>query len=357
MSSAPGTQACRRAHPRMFAVGVALAGATASSTVTALTVVGFGGSTQEAFRQAYFEPFRQESGVTLIEDSYQGGYARQKAMVESGQVTWDLIQTDDNEMASACEEGLLEIIDRAQLGDTRDIMPAAFARCGVGGFVWSKVLTYDARRFGDDGPRTWADFWDTRRWPGKRGLRKQPRMTLEIALLADGVPPADLYKVLATRAGQDRAFAKLEQLRPSVVWWETGAQPLEWLESGTLAVTAAYSGRVAHANQQGKTFRFSWENQLYAMDYWTIVKGSPNRAEAYQLLASMQRADRQAHFAQIIPYGITNIQAQQNLPAALQQQLPTAPQNLINAVRLDPDFWLDHEEELMQRFTRWVSQR
>ncbi|KAF1061141.1 ABC transporter substrate-binding protein [Variovorax sp.] len=347
---------CRAGISKLAAL-LALATAATASMAADLTVVGFGGALQEAFRSAYFEPFRKQGGIALVEDSYPGGYARQKAMVETGNVTWDLVQMDENEMASACEQGLLEPIDRKQFAKAQDINPAAFARCGVGAFVWSKVLAYDGRKFGDNGPRTWAEFWDTRRWPGKRGLRKQPRMTLEIALLADGVPAADVYKVLATRAGQDRAFAKLEQLRPSIVWWESGAQPLEWLDSGTLAATAAYSGRIASANQQGKQFRFSWDGQLYSMDYWTIVKGSPHRQQAYALLDSMFDAQRQVAFAQAIPYGVTNTRAAAAMPEALRPLLPTSPQNLRNALLLDTAFWVDHEEELLQRFTRWVSQR
>jgi putative spermidine/putrescine transport system substrate-binding protein len=337
--------------------GALLASASACAWAADLTVVGFGGVLQEAFRTAYFEPYKKNSGVNLIEDSYPGGFARQKAMVEWGKVTWDLVQMDENEMVSACEQGLLEPLDRRKFSKAADILPTAFAKCGVGAFVWSKVLAYDGRKFGDKGPKTWTQFWDVRQWPGKRGLRKQPRMTLEIALLADGVPLRDVYKVLATKPGQDRAFAKLEQLRPHIVWWESGAQPLEWLESGTLAATAAYSGRISAANQQGKQFKASWDGQLYSMDYWTIVKGSPSQDRAYALLDFMTDPQRQIAFAQAIPYGVTNTKAAEAMPASLRPLLPTTPANQANALHLDTAFWVDHEEELVQRFTKWVAAR
>ncbi|MFN6993579.1 MAG: ABC transporter substrate-binding protein [Aquincola tertiaricarbonis] len=350
--------ALRRRLPRLlpllvccFATGLPAAAARAAD----LTVVAFGGALQEAFRKAYFEPYRRQAGAVLVEDSYTGGFARQKAMVETGQVTWDLVQMDENEMTAACEQGLLEPIDRQRLPHAREVMDKAFARCGVGAFVWSKVVAYDSRRFGEQGPRSWADLWNVERWPGKRGLRKQPRMTLEIALLADGVPPTSVYTVLATRAGQDRAFAKLEALRPHIVWWESGAQPLEWLDNGSVAVTAAYSGRIAAANQQGKRFASSWQQQLYSMDYWTLVKGSPHAARAYELLDLMLTAERQVAFAEQVPYGLTNLRASDRLPPRLRPLLPTEPRNLEGAVQLDTAFWVDHEEELLQRFTRWVA--
>lgn len=347
----------RRASISNLVALLALLSTALVSHAADLTVVGFGGALQEAFRSAYFEPFKKQTGTALVEESYPGGYARQKAMVESGQITWDLVQMDENEMAAACEQGLLESIDRRQFSNVQQINPAAFAKCGVGAFVWSKVLTYDTRKFGDKGPKTWGEFWDTKRWPGKRGLRKQPRMTLEIALLSDGVAPQDIYKVLSTKAGQDRAFTRLEQLRPSIVWWESGAQPLEWLESGTLAATAAYSGRIASANQQGKHFKMIWDGQLYSMDYWTIVKGSPHRQKAYELLNMMMDARHQTAFAQAIPYGVTNTRAAAAMPESVRALLPTSPQNMQGALLLDTTFWVDHEEELLQRFTSWVSQR
>ena len=322
-----------------------------------LTVVGFGGALQEAFRTAYFAPYAKAKGVKVVEDSYEGGIAKQKAMVDAGNVTWDLVQMDENEMTAACEQGLLEHIDKAQLPNAKDVDASAFAKCGVGAFVWSEVLTYDSAKFGANGPKSWVDFWDTKKWPGKRGLRKQPRMTLEIALLADGVAPADIYKVLTTKNGQDRAFAKLEKLKDSIVWWETGAQPLEWLNSGAVSVTAAYSGRIAVAAKQGKTFPVVWANQLYSMDYWTVIKGTTNRAQALDLLNFSLAAENQAAFAQAIPYGTLNNRATALIPIATQNLLPTTPERLKSAVLLDTAFWLDHETELLQRFTQWVGKQ
>jgi putative spermidine/putrescine transport system substrate-binding protein len=329
--------------------------ATTGAQARDLTVVGFGGALQEAFRTAYFAPFAKAKGTKVVEDSYEGGIAKQKAMVDSGNVTWDLVQMDENEMTAACEQGLLERIDKVQLPNADDVDASAFAKCGVGAFVWSEVLTYDSAKFGINGPKNWVDFWDTKKWPGKRGLRKQPRMTLEIALLADGVAHADIYKVLATKKGQDRAFATLDKLKDSIVWWETGAQPLEWLNSGTVSVTAAYSGRIAVAAKQGKNFPIVWANQLYSMDYWTIVKGSPNKTLALDLLNFSLAADNQAAFAQAIPYGTLNKRATSLITKATQDLLPTTPEHLKSAVLLDTAFWLDHETELLQRFTRWVG--
>jgi putative spermidine/putrescine transport system substrate-binding protein len=320
-----------------------------------LTAVGFGGATQEAFHKAYFKPYAAQSGKPVVQDTYDGGIAKQKAMVQAGNPTWDVVQMDENEMALACEQGLLEPLDHSKLSNAGDIPADKFAPCGVGAIVWSEVMTYDNKKFASDGPKTWADFWNVKKWPGKRGLRKQARMTLEIALMADGVKPSDVYTVLATKAGQDRAFAKLDEIKPYIQWWETGAQPLEWLSSGSVAVTAAYNGRIAIANQQGGHFPLIWNQQLYSMDYWTIIKGTPNLADSYALLDYMVSPKAQTAFAQAIPYGIVNAKAQAALDKQTLSNLPTAPANLENALLLDTPFWVNYEEDLMARFTNWAA--
>ncbi|WP_339499893.1 ABC transporter substrate-binding protein [Pseudomonas canadensis] len=341
---------------KCLAIALVLSAATTLAQARDLTVVGFGGATQEAFDKAYFKPFAAQSGKPVVQDTYGGGLAKQKAMVESRNPTWDLVQMDQNEMELACEQGLLEDLDHKQLKNAPEVNPEAFSTCGVGAFVWSEVMTYDPKKFGADGPKSWADFWNVKKWPGKRGLRKQARMTLEIALMADGVVPTDVYKVLATKQGQDRAFAKLDEIKPYIQWWETGAQPLEWLAAGNVAVTAAYNGRIAIANQQGSNFPLIWQQQLYSMDYWTIIKNTPNKDQSYKLLDYILSSKAQAEFAHAIPYGIVNTKASAALDAKTVDALPNAPANMKDALLLDTPFWVNYEEDLMNRFTRWVAQ-
>jgi len=341
---------------KRLAIVLVLSAASTLVQARDLTTVGFGGATQEAFDKAYFKPYAAQSGKPIVQDTYGGGLAKQKAMVESGNPTWDLVQMDQNEMELACEQGLLEELDQKKLTNASDVNPEAFSTCGVGAFIWSEVMTYDSKKFGSDGPKSWADFWNVKKWPGKRGLRKQARMTLEIALMADGVAPNDVYKALATKQGQDRAFAKLDEIKPYIQWWETGAQPLEWLAAGNVAVTAAYNGRIAIANQQGSNFPLIWQQQLYSMDYWTIIKNTPNKDDSYKLLDYILSSKAQGDFAHAIPYGIVNTKASKALDAKTVNALPNAPANMTDALLLDTPFWVNYEEDLMNRFTRWVAQ-
>ncbi|CAO3455258.1 ABC transporter substrate-binding protein [Azospirillum largimobile] len=344
----------RRAGRLCAPVVFALLIASSSSHARDLTVVGFGGSLQDAMRTAYFEPFAKQAGTPLIEESYTGGIAKLKAMHQSRTVTWDVLQMDENEMTLACDEGLLEPFDWKSQSNAADIISQVKAPCGVGAFIWSKVLAFDPAK--TPGVQSWADFWDLKRWPGERGLRKQARMTLEIALLADGVAPDKIYETLATKAGVDRAFAKLDQIKPHIRWWVSGAQPVEWLAAGNVVMTSAYNGRVAAAKKDGRIFTMLWTQQLYSADYWTIPKGTDKLAAARELVAHMTSADAQKRFAETIPYGVTNGRASALIDPKLQQDLPTAPQNMAGALMIDTPFWVNNEDELQQRFERWVAQ-
>lgn len=339
---------------RFFAMMASAALVVASPALSRdLTVVGFGGATQEAMRETLFKPYQEKAGAPLLEESYTGGIAKVKAMVETGTTTWDVVQMDENEMILACDQGLLEPFDWADLPNSADIIAPAKSDCGVGAFVWSKILAYDGDK--TSGVTSWADFWNLEKWPGKRGLRKQARMTLEVALLADGAKPEELYDILATKEGQDRAFAKLDAIKPNIQWWESGAQPMEWLASGEVTMTSAYNGRVIAANQQGRHFKMSWTNQLYAMDFWAIPKGG-NRDQAFDIVNFMTSPEPQKAFAEKMVYGVTNAKAMDSISADIKPQLPTAEENMVGALAVSTPFWVDHEEELQQRFNRWVAQ-
>lgn len=330
-------------------LALVLALAAGSATAEGVTVVGFGGALQDAMRRTLFDSW---DGGTITEESYTGGIAKIKAMVETGTTTWDVVQMDENEMMLACDEGLLETFDWASLPYAAQIMPEAQSECGVGAFVWSMVPAFDTAS--GKPVAGWADFWDTAGHPGKRGLRKQARMTLEIALLADGVAPETLYEVLATKEGQDRAFAKLDEIKPDILWWESGAQPIEWLASGDLAMTAAYNGRVVAAQKEGRTFDMAWDGQLFAMDFWAIPQGGKTDA-AVDLVAHMVAPDPQKAFAEDIVYGVTNREATALIDPAIASDLPTAPENMTHSLALSTPFWVDYEEELQQRFNTWVA--
>jgi len=320
-----------------------------------LTVVSWGGNYQDAQKKIYFEPFSKKIGKPVLDESWDGGIGVIAAKIKAGVPNWDVVQVEAEELALGCADGYYEKLDWSKLGGKDAYLPAAVNDCGVGAIVWSTALSYDADRL-KEAPQSWADFWDTKKFPGKRGLRRGPKYALEFALMADGVPPADVYKVLGTPEGVDRAFKKLDELKPHIVWWESGAQPLQLLASGEVIMTTAYNGRISGINKtEGKNFKVVWPGSLYAIDSWVIMKGSPNKDAAIDFIAFASTPENQVKLPEYIAYGLPNKAAAAAVPADLQKDLPTAPANLAGAAPLDADFWIDNIEELNKRFNAWIA--
>jgi putative spermidine/putrescine transport system substrate-binding protein len=338
-------------------LGAALLGAMAGGAEARdLTVTSWGGNYQDAQREVYFEPFSKKTGTKLVEDSWNGGVGALRAKVEGGNSNWDVVQVEAEELALGCEEGLFEQMDWSALGGKDKFIPAAVHECGVGAIVWTTLLTYDGARL-KDGPKSWADFWNTEKFPGKRALRRGPKYTLEFALMADGVEPSQVYQTLGTDAGVERAFKKLDQLKSSIVWWEAGAQPQQLLASGEVVMTSAYNARIAAANKSdNRDFRIIWPGGVYAVDSWVILRDSPNKASGMDLIAFMSDPDNQKNLPPKVPYGVTNKAATPLVDPAVLPNMPTEPGNLAAGLELNTEFWVANIERMTERFNAWVGQ-
>ena len=320
-----------------------------------LTVVNFGGANGAAQKKAYFEAYEKATGGKITQVEYNGEQARIKAMVEAKKVTWDVVEVEGPDISRGCDKGLFERMDWSKIGNKADFLPAAVHDCGVGTFVWSTVLAYNGDKL-KTAPTGWADFWDVKKFPGKRGLRKGARYNLEFALLADGVKAADVYKVLATKDGADRAFKKLAELKPHIQWWEAGALPPQFLVAGDVAMTSAFSGRIDAAQREGQNLKITWAGGIYDLDFWVMPKGVANKDAAMKFIAQASSADAQADYARHISYGPTNTKAMAKLDAKTQALLPTSHENAKDALRFDVAFWADQGEALEKRFAAWAAQ-
>ena len=339
-------------------VTLAVAAACMAAPVFAqqqLTVVNFGGANGAAQKKAYFEPFEKSGAGKITAVEYNGEQAKIKAMVEAKKTTWDVVEVESPDVSRGCDEGLFEKMDWSKVGKKADFVPAAIHECGVGTFVWSTVMAYDADKL-KTAPVTWADFWNTQKFPGKRGMRKSPRYNLEFALMADGVKTADVYKVLATKEGADRAFKKMTELKSSIQFWEAGAQPPQFLVAGDVVMTTAYNGRIDAAQRDGKNLQMAWTGGIYDLDYWVMPKGTPNKELALKFIAMASSPDAQAEYARNISYGPTNNKALAKLDAKVLAKLPTSTANSKNALQFNISFWADQGEALEKRFAAWSAQ-
>lgn len=355
-----------------FAAAGALAlGVMAASSAQAedLTVVSWGGAYTTSQVEAYHKPFSKKTGVNILSENYSGGLAEIKAQVEAGSVKWDLVDLEMSDAVRGCDEGLLEPIDPSILPAgadgtpaDKDFIPGSVTECAVGTIVWSTIYAYDTSKFSGDKPMTMADFFDTAKFPGKRGMRKTPKANLEMALIADGVAAGDVYEMLATDAGVDRAFAKLDTIKGDVVWWEAGAQPPQLLADGEVSMTTAYNGRIFNAVAvENKPFEIVWDGQVFDLDLWGIPKGAPNKDTALEFIKFSTDTQRLADQAAWISYGpvrqssIPLIGKHAEAGIEMGPHMPTAEANFKNALQNDFEFWADRQDELNNRFNAWLA--
>jgi putative spermidine/putrescine transport system substrate-binding protein len=344
--------------------GLALAGLTALALTAAkpamaadsLTIVSWGGAYSASQREAFYKPFAKDTGIQVTEEEYNGEIAKIRAMVEANNISWDVIDLDTQTALAACAEGILETIDWGKLGlDRSHFIGGDINDCAVPNIVYSTVLAYDKDKL-TNGPTTIADIFDLKKFPGKRALQKNPFVNLEWALIADGVPQSDVYKVLATQEGVDRAFKKLDTIKDKVVWWEAGAQPPQLLADGEVIMASGWNGRFYGAvKNDGKNFVILWDNQGLDWDWWGVPKGDPKIDTAMQFISYASQPVHMADQTNYISYGPANKDAVPNINKDVLNDLPTAPKNMENALIVDAQFWADHGEELREKFAAWLA--
>lgn len=337
--------------------GTALMATAPARAADELTITSWGGAYQESQRKAFFEPFVKD-GNKVTEEEYNGEIAKIRAMVEAKNITWDVVDIDTQTALAACAEGILETIDWGKLGlDRSKFIGADIQDCAVPNILYSTVIAYDTTVLKDNPPTSIADVFDLKKIPGKRALQKNPFVNLEWALIADGVPAADVYKVLNTPEGVDRAFKKLDTIKSEIVWWESGAVPPQLLADKQVVIASDWNGRFYNAIKvDKKPFKIVWDHQAPDWDWWAIPKGTPKLDGAYRFISYSSDAQRMADQTKYISYGPANKDSVANIAPDVLSDLPTAPENMKTALMVDPQFWADKGEELRERFNAWLAQ-
>ncbi|WP_423211312.1 ABC transporter substrate-binding protein [Paracoccus yeei] len=334
-----------------------------------VNVVSWGGSYEKSQVEAYNKPFQEKTGIKVNMIAADNPATPLKAQVEANNITGDVFDIETSDAIRLCDEGALMEIDPATLPAapdgtpaSEDFIPGALQDCAVANIFWGTVIAFDSTKFTDAKPSTAADFFDTAKFPGKRGLPKAPKRTLYLALIADGVAPDQIYETLATPEGVDRAFKKLDTIKKDVVWWEAGAQPVQLLADGEVTMATGYNGRFFDAMvAEGKPFEIIWDGQYMDMDMFAIPKGAPNPEAAMEYLKFATDTQRLADQAKWIAYGPSRkssaalVGLYQDGKTEMAPHMPTNPDHMTTAVMDDPEFWADHSAELSERFNSWLA--
>jgi putative spermidine/putrescine transport system substrate-binding protein len=353
---------------KLLILSTALSTFAFAAAAQEVVLMSWGGAYGKSQTEAYLKPFTAETGIKTTMVDADNPATPVKAMVEANNVTVDVVDIEYADAIRLCDEGLLETLDPAILPDGADgtpamddFLPGAVTDCSAATIVFSTMYAYDTTKFPNGGPKSMADFFNTEAFPGKRGMRKGAKANLEMALMADGVPSAEVYGILATPEGVDRAFAMLDKIKADTVWWEAGAQPPQLLADGEVVMSTAYNGRIfAAAVAEGKPFESVWDGQVYEYDVLAVPKGSKNKDAAMQFIAYATGTQRLADQAKYIAYGPARkssgplVGLYEDGKTEMAPYMPTDAANLTNALASDFEFWADRDTQLNERFNSWL---
>ena len=332
-----------------------------------ITVMSFGGAYGASQMEAYHKPYMAMTGIKINSVDADNPATPLKAMVEAGNVTVDVADLEPSDLVRLCDEGALEILPLDDLplapnGATwqEDFVEGGIYECGVGTIVYSTLIAFNEEKTPD--VSAVGDFFDLEKFPGKRGMRKTAKFALELALMADGVEPADVYEVLGTPEGVDRAFAKLDTIKSEIVWWEAGAQPPQLLADGEVVMTTAYNGRIFNAMiEENQPFKNLFDGQILDFNLYVIPKGAPNKDAAWEFIKFATDTQRLADQAKFISYGPARKSSFELVglfrdgKTEMGPHMPTNPAYLDRSLTTNIEFWADHDIELSERFNAWLA--
>ncbi|WP_423907489.1 ABC transporter substrate-binding protein [Candidatus Spongiihabitans sp.] len=346
---------------------------SAAHADTELIVVSWGGAYTASQQKAYHEPYMAANpGIKIInDDSANEALSKLRAMQESGNVTWDLVDAVAATAITACDEGLAVEInhdnDLAKAPDgtsaSQDFGDLIVSPCFIPQIVYSTTFGYRTDKVGNNPPTSINDVFDLKKYPGKRALEKRPINNLEWALIADGVPIGKVYEVLGTEAGVKRALAKLDTIKDQVIWWEKGAQTPQLLADGEVVMGSTYNGRLFSAIVEEKQpIAMLWDWQAFDLDGWIVPKGGKNEAEVMKYLKFATDTQRLADQAKYISYGPARASSaplvgkHEALGIEMAPHMPTDPNNATNTLIYDYEFWADNTDDLTELFNVWLAQ-
>lgn len=341
-----------------------------------MTVVSWGGAYQTSQQNAYAKPYTEATGTTFTwDESSNEAVAKLRAQFEAGNVTWDLVDVEGPDSQRLCDEGLAMPIDFDKVlapgadgsTPTEDFGDGLINECFIPQIWFSTTFGYrtDVAEWNGAVPTSVCDIFDLEKFPGKRALEKRPKKNLEWALLCDGVAKEDLYDVLSTPEGVDRALAKLDTIKNQTVWWSAGAEAPQLLADKEVVFGSTYNGRLFSViEEQKQPVAMLWDYEIFDFDGWIVPADLPedrlNRVMNFLRFAT--DTQRLADQAKWISYGPARASSQPlvgkhaDLGIDMAPHMPTNPDNMKNYLVNNIEWWADNQDEVEAKFQAWLTQ-
>ncbi|HEV2550249.1 MAG TPA: ABC transporter substrate-binding protein [Stellaceae bacterium] len=307
----------------------------------------WGGAYQDAQKVSFCEAFAEKTGASVVQDG-PVSYSKLRVMIEGGAPTWDVVDVTIDFLYSAVKDKLFEKIDTSIVNVNR-VEKKFQHEYGVGNIVWSYNIGYNTAVFSPGKhPQSWAEFFDLKRFPGRRSLRDRVNPMLEIALLADGVKIENLYPL-----DVDRAFKKLDTIKKDAVFWTTNSQSQQLLIDGEAGVGIINNGRIYDAVKKGSKLGIEWNENMQSVDYLVVPTGVKNKSIAMALIDEMTLPEHQAKVAELMALAPTNPDAFKLISPSLSPWLSTTPENAKKGFLVNEEYWKDHYKDLAEKWEAW----
>ena len=352
-----------------------------TSSAFAVTAVSWGGAYTESQKLGYGDPTAKKLGIPINWVDYSGGLSEITAQKEAGAITWDIIDVYAMDTINGCDEGLFVEFDfDNDFGPGADGVKASddfFApmpsKCAVGNILYSWNYAYNHDTIGSKKPTTIKDFFNTKKFPGKRGIYGSALTNLELAMQADGVNVGKgnglVYRKLNADGGIDRAIARIKQLcedpNGGCVFWSAGAKPPELLVSGEVVMATGWNGRFFGAEMSGAPLTQVWDGQGLDYQYMVVVKGGPNEADAMKVIKEMMSTEGLAGSAKHIAYAPFRKSSLEVIAAGepwykdgktnMLPQMPSSKTNTKKYFLVDAVFWADNSTEINEKWEAMKS--
>ncbi|MEM7534157.1 MAG: ABC transporter substrate-binding protein [Chloroflexota bacterium] len=311
-----------------------------------VTFVSWGGAYQEAQTNAYLNDFVAETGIEVVQDG-PIDYAKVIAMVEAGQVTWDVVDIA-NDFGVGSSEQYFEPLDYSIIPKDQ-IIPGMANEYRVGSIIYATVIGYNTDEFGDAGPQSWADFYNPEAFPGTRSIPNTASFyVFETALIADGVDPAELYPL-----DIERALAVLDRIKDDVIFWKTGSQSAQHLADEEAVLGMLWNGRIQTAIDEGAPLAIEWNEHIILPDYYAVPKGAPNKDAAMQLIAYMVSAEHNHKIADFISYAPVNVETFDKVNEDMAPLLPTYGDRPSLGFQVDDAWWDENRDATLEAYNAW----
>jgi putative spermidine/putrescine transport system substrate-binding protein len=321
-----------------------------------LVLANYGGAWAATLKKVCTDPFTKQTGIVVTQAATGDSLAQIRVQQTTGNVLWDISPTEGVALPVSQRSQWLQPIDWKIVDPENKLAPASRHPYAIGAIAYSTTIGYRTDKIPAGKTFTgWKDFWDVKNFPGPRTLRDTPIENLEFALIADGVPVSSVYQVLKAPGGVDRAFRKLDEIKPAIsVWWTTGQQPVQLLASGDVYYATAFNGRITQLQKDKVPVTMVWNGGSLNVSYYSIQKGARNAQAAMQFMKfCWNDPQKLAEIAREMPYSGFNPDLYKNLTPEEAKILPTAPGNVQLQFTFDPEFWAEHQKELIARWQAW----